>query len=183
MILRINTIKNNSTEIEIGLRDKAGKWIVKKYVKADRKQAEKLLPLIEKVVAGAGGKKGKTDLKQKFKVKSIPSQSRRAEAEKLKVFDFIESIEVVNQGGTFTSLRIGVATANALGYALNVPVVGVSEFEKVGIKSRPDDAHCEKFKVTLPADRQESPKSKVNFDIVAPEYDKEPNITLKVHNP
>jgi|GEM_PF-198918 len=163
MTLYINTIKNNSTEIEIGLRDKAGKWIVKKSVKARYQQAERLLPLIEKVLASASVKFNKDVLKKKkYEVRS----------KKLEIFNLIDSIKVVNRGGTFTSLRIGVATANALGYALGVPVFGVGENGKIA------DAVKKKLKVTLPAGRQESEKLKV-FNIVAPEYDKEPNITIR----
>lgn len=37
----------------------------------------------------------------------------------------VKKIGVVNQGDGFTSLRIGVITANALGFALGVPVFPV----------------------------------------------------------
>lgn len=37
----------------------------------------------------------------------------------------ISGIAVVRGPGSFTSLRVGVATANALSYALAIPVVGV----------------------------------------------------------
>jgi tRNA threonylcarbamoyladenosine biosynthesis protein TsaB len=40
--------------------------------------------------------------------------------------DDIKKIKVVNQGGSFTSLRIGIATANALGYAWQIPVEAVN---------------------------------------------------------
>jgi tRNA A37 threonylcarbamoyladenosine modification protein TsaB len=33
---------------------------------------------------------------------------------------------VADEGGSFTSLRIGVITANALAYALKIPVIGES---------------------------------------------------------
>ena len=35
----------------------------------------------------------------------------------------LQGIVVNNEGNSFTSLRIGVATANALAFALNIPVV------------------------------------------------------------
>lgn len=39
--------------------------------------------------------------------------------------DDIGLIEVENRGGSFTSLRIGVATANALAFAMKIPVKSV----------------------------------------------------------
>ncbi len=39
----------------------------------------------------------------------------------------IKGIAVVKGPGSFTSLRIGIATANALGFALGVPVLGLSK--------------------------------------------------------
>jgi hypothetical protein len=59
---------------------------------------------------------------------------------------------VENKGGTFTSVRIGIVVANALGYAWGVPVTGT---------------------VTT------GPEKPVNgYSIVRPVYDQEPNITL-----
>ena len=43
-------------------------------------------------------------------------------AQKLKP-SALKKIIVANRGGSFTSLRIGVITANALGYALKIPVL------------------------------------------------------------
>lgn len=62
-------------------------------VAAPRQQAEKLLPTITQLL-----KSEKVDWKE------------------------IKEIKVQNQGGNFTSLRIGVLTANALAYALGVEV-------------------------------------------------------------
>jgi len=60
---------------------------------AEKTQSEKLLFVIDKI------------LKQN----------------KNKLID-LKAIEVENQGNSFTALRIGILTANALGYALNIPV-------------------------------------------------------------
>ncbi|MFA5247804.1 MAG: tRNA (adenosine(37)-N6)-threonylcarbamoyltransferase complex dimerization subunit type 1 TsaB [Patescibacteria group bacterium] len=84
----------NNSFIEISLK-KAGEVLVVEKIAVDRTQAEKLLPAIEKILK-----------KQKIKLKDL------------------EKIEVENRGGSFTSLRIGVATANALGFSLGIPVVG-----------------------------------------------------------
>lgn len=108
--------------IEISLK-KDGKEILKKEIKSDFDQAKKLLPAISKAL-----KDNKSELME------------------------IERIEVVNKGGSFTSLRIGVVTANALGYALGVPV------------KAPDGGE----------------KEESGFSIVEPYYDREPNIGKKV---
>lgn len=63
----------------------------------------------------------------------------------------LEKIRVVNKGGSFTALRIGVITANALGYALGIPVEGTAGAAR---------------------------RDKAGFDVVEPVYEKEPNITV-----
>src|SRR3989338_10193172 len=80
--------------VEIGLKDKK-KFIAKRKFKSDHTQAERLLPGIAKLL----------------------------EANKLKLSD-LKKIDVANRAGSFTSLRIGVVTANALGYGLGVPAAG-----------------------------------------------------------
>ncbi|MDP2708742.1 MAG: hypothetical protein Q8O93_01655 [bacterium] len=92
MILYIDTTKNDL--IEIGLK-KGGEFVARKKIKAERRQAEKLLPAVEKMLKAA-----------KLKLSGI------------------KKIEVENRGGSFTSLRVGVVTANALGYALGIGVNG-----------------------------------------------------------
>jgi len=90
-------------EIEVGLKVE-GIFVVKSKIEAERTQSEKLIPVIENILK-----------KNKFKLKDI------------------EGIEVENSGGSFTSLRIGTATANALGFSLGVPVRGaVGQTKKVG---------------------------------------------------
>jgi tRNA threonylcarbamoyladenosine biosynthesis protein TsaB len=61
------------------------------------------------------------------------------------------AIQVVNQGGSFTSLRIGVVTANALAYALGLPVTGTHG----------------------------QPLQSEDYQIIEPEYSSQPNITCK----
>lgn len=90
MKLYINTTLDN--EIEIRLVGDKGIIRTKRFA-ARHRQAEKLLPEIDKLLKSA-----KTPLKK------------------------IKTITVANQDGSFTSLRIGVVTANALAYALGVKV-------------------------------------------------------------
>jgi len=67
-------------------------------IAAERVQAEKLLLTVDAVLK-----------KKKIKLKDI------------------KAVEVKNRGGSFTSLRVGIAVANALGFALDVPVSGTDE--------------------------------------------------------
>ena len=111
----------SAEEILIALND-GEKIIVQKKISAPRRQAEKLLPAIETLLK-----------KQKIKLSQL------------------KKIVVANQGGSFTSLRIGVITANALAYALGIPV----EAEPQGQPTN------KKFGI---------------YSLVEPLYDREPNI-------
>ncbi len=119
MTLYINTASNE--EIIIALKE-GERTIAQKRFLAPRRQAEKLLPEIDKLLR----------------------------AKKVKL-DALDKIIVANRGGSFTSLRIGVITANALAYALKIPVVAG---DPVGKKNK-------KFG---------------SYSIVEPIYDREPNI-------
>jgi tRNA threonylcarbamoyladenosine biosynthesis protein TsaB len=122
MILYINTTQNHVIEIAI----KKGKnLLAKKKLSARYAQAEKLLPLINKIL-----QENRLNLKN------------------------IKKIQVNNLNGSFTALRIGVVTANTLGYALGVPVEGETKREKLKIKNK-------------------------KFDVIKPIYSKEPNITVQ----
>lgn len=151
MILYINTIKKDSTEIEVGLMDVKGNWLVKKKVKAQYRQAEKLLPLVEKM----------------FDDKKLAGKMRKGK--KLRLKD-VKEVNVVNRGGSFTSLRIGVVTANALGYALGIPVKGLSSMDEMRDKMKPG-------KIMDGKGQTNAKKKKIH--IVPALYDREPNITLK----
>jgi tRNA threonylcarbamoyladenosine biosynthesis protein TsaB len=119
MTLYINTTIQDDIAVSLKAGDKV---LVLKKISAPRQQAEKLLPLIDKLL-----------------------KSKKIKLSQLK------KIVVANQGGSFTSLRIGVITANALAYALKIPVE---------------------------AEPKSSKKNK-NFgaySLVEPVYDREPNI-------
>lgn len=122
MKLYINSIKNNSAEIEVKLIEQE-RAIIEKSKKAQYQQSENLLPLIKKVLSESGRE----------------------------TWD-IKEIEVENEGGTFTSVRIGIVIANALGYAWGVPVKGTAS---------------------------QSQEKRINgFSVAQPVYNKEPNITI-----
>ncbi len=123
-MLTLNINTSDNEIIELSL-ERRGVIIKKKKIKAHRSQAEKLLPAIEKMMLGA-----KIELK------------------------LIKKIKVENRGSSFTSLRIGVLTANALAYALGIPVeTFVSDKENI--------------------------KRINNFNIVIPKYDRDPDIKIK----
>lgn len=103
-----------------------GTILAKKKFQAPRRQAEKLLPAIENLLN-----------KNNFTLKQIGK------------------IEVVTAGGSFTSLRIGVLTANALAFALGVEVCAVSEI------NQPIPGRLKKSNGVM---------------VAVPEYGREPNI-------
>lgn len=111
-----------SDEILLSLSD-SGRVLVSKKIKSLRQQSEKLLPSIEKLL-----------LSKKIKLTSL------------------KKIVVANFGGSFTALRIGVITANALAYALDIPVESESKLKKNKTFSK--------------------------YSLVEPIYDREPNIGI-----
>lgn len=150
MILFIDTTQGHNIEIAVkdGKKVLAGKKFEAKY-----RQAEKLLPEIDKML----------------------------KSKKIKLND-IKEIQVANQGASlglksgaspssttgtsFTALRIGVVTANALGYALGIRVRGLNP-------------PALKLLQTGKVKRGGKGERGRGLDIVEPVYDKEPNITTK----
>lgn len=90
MKLIIDTTDN--LHIRLSLIDVDGRTVAKSKVTAFRRQGEKLLPALEKLLA-----------KHSLTLAAI------------------REIEAVNGAGSFSGLRIGVATANALAFALGIP--------------------------------------------------------------
>ncbi|MDD3711506.1 MAG: hypothetical protein PHP37_02840 [Patescibacteria group bacterium] len=107
--------------------EKEGTLLSHKRIKAHRSQAEKLLPAIEKLMLSAKERLGS-----------------------------LTKIKVEHRGSSFTSLRIGVLTANALAYALGIPVE------------------------TFVADKKNVKKNN-NFNIIIPKYDRDPDIKIKIN--
>lgn len=131
MYLIINTIDDKS--IEVILAKNQDDFKIKK-VSGERRQSEKLLVAIERIM-----KDGKVTSKK------------------------LKGIAVVSGPGGFTSVRIGVAAANALAYAWKLPVVGLEK------KEFTDNGEL----VAKALSKME--KKKVG-GIVVPVYDREPNI-------
>ena len=129
-------------EIILALADGKGQILVKKNIKAKYKQSEKLLLNIDKML------KDIKDIKNIKDIKDIKD---------------IKGIMVVKGPGSFTALRIGLATANTLAWALHIPIIGVKLTNK---------QNEELIKTGV-----ESFKKIKRFKQVMPEYGMEPNIT------
>lgn len=84
---------SSNTDIIVSLR-KGKETLIASSLPAPHRQAEKLLPLVEQVLK-----------KKRFALTDI------------------KKIIVADEGEGFTALRLGVTTANAVGYALGIPVV------------------------------------------------------------
>ncbi len=77
----------------------------------------------QKIMVGIDDKRFKTDARQEKAQKLLPfiSEILKKEGKKIKE---IKEIEVNTGPGSFTGLRVGVSVANALGWALSIPVNG-----------------------------------------------------------
>jgi len=163
MILYIDTSNAEIMTVALG---EDGKAVAKRSLKAKYKQAEKLLPAIDMLLK-----------------KSIPRttfRTRKVVRGKVHRTLDLKGIVVVNGPGPFTALRIGVATANALGYCFKIPVVGIksTEFNNLDEMIKEGEKRIKKV---------ENKRSKHSIgsawsakqNIVEPEYGQEPNITIK----
>jgi tRNA A37 threonylcarbamoyladenosine modification protein TsaB len=89
MVLIIDTTLGDDIEVRFSGRTDN----IRRRLSAPRQQAEKLLPLIVKMM-------------KDYKI----------------AWSDFDSISVQNTGESFSALRIGVLTANALAYALQIPI-------------------------------------------------------------
>ena len=94
MILFIDTADNNYLRLE--LRVGAGRVLARSRQRANRRQGEKLLPAVDKLLARQ--QRTLADLKQ------------------------VVVASGQNRGSSFTAVRVGVTTANALAYGLGIAV-------------------------------------------------------------
>jgi len=95
----IITIKTSDNPTEICLLDNDGKVVNKRVWNAERNLARDLLGEIEKLFA-------RNDLAKKW--------------------EDLTGVIVFRGPGSFTGLRIGITTANAIAYGREVPVVGTT---------------------------------------------------------
>jgi len=117
------------------LAQKRGDFKVKK-VAGTFHQAEKVLPTIDQILK-----------KEKIKLSAL------------------RGIGVVTGPGGFTSVRVGVAVANGLGYGLSLPIIGIKADQFSN-----DKELVEKVFDGIKADSKRK--------LVEPVYDREPNITM-----
>jgi len=75
----------------------------------------------EKIVIGIDGKRFETKARKEKSQKLLPFIVDTLKKNNLKVKDITE-IEVNTGPGSFTGLRVGLSVANAMGFALGIPV-------------------------------------------------------------
>jgi len=121
-------------DFQIGLADKQGRLISSVTKKGRFIQAEKLLPAIDHLI------------NKKYNYRSL------------------SGVIVAKGPGGFTSIRIGVVTANTFAYALQIPIVGFlyGEFKDFADLANKGVEQLSQGK---------------NDEIVTPFYGREPNIT------
>ncbi|MFA5359128.1 MAG: tRNA (adenosine(37)-N6)-threonylcarbamoyltransferase complex dimerization subunit type 1 TsaB [Patescibacteria group bacterium] len=124
-----------SDRLMVGLA-KRRKIIDRQGLVVGRSQAEKLLFLVDRVLK-----------KNKIKFKDL------------------KGVIVVTGPGGFSSVRLGVILANTMGYALDIPVIGLRYSKKYSSLEE------------LVADGIEILKDKSSFSMVHPFYNQKPNIT------
>ncbi len=128
---------NTSKEMQLDVFLIKQTQIIDKLIKrGNYKVSENLLKMIDKLI-----KKNKLDFKN------------------------LKGIIAVSGPGPFTSLRIGVAVANTLAYALKIPAVGL-----INKKQKLTDEQLIKLGL------QKLSKAKTS-NYISPFYDREPNIT------
>ncbi len=122
-------------EFYIGIVSGAGKITDDKTIASRKKHEEKLLPAID-------------DLLQ----------------EKGRDISNIKGIICVLGPGNFTSLRIGILTANTLSYALTIPSIGFSKRDDITTK-------------IIAQNGARALKKKSGYQLLEPVYGREPHIT------
>lgn len=125
MILKFDTTKRERIFVE--LLDKNKK--IDKLSEKQKHSSQALLPLIDKILKKNKHSLRSNELKHSlwsssFGTFDILSTGELRTAGLKKYFKGITAIEVNTGPGSFTGTRVGVAVANALGFALDIPVNG-----------------------------------------------------------
>ncbi|MFH0988207.1 MAG: hypothetical protein V1763_02445 [Parcubacteria group bacterium] len=157
MFLLISTFTNTHFSVAVGEKSIARFKIVKK----EYSQSALLLKTIHQLLANQRINKS---------THSTLSTSLRA-------------IFVVQGPGAFSALRIGIATANALAFALQIPVVGIKleqEWLALTEEERLEKVWSAAVKLldNLPAQAGQT-TGKPDNQFVSPFYGMEPHITMK----
>lgn len=132
----------------LALIEEEGKVIIKKTIKSAQKHSAKLLAAIDKLLAS----------------KKMKRQSIRA-------------IAVVKGPGSFTSLRIGVSTANALAYGLGAFAIGIDP-TTLKLRGASKNFNLTKLNNSFRVSNSLFKKRKPN--IVLPEYGREPIVATRM---
>ncbi|MFH1173185.1 MAG: tRNA (adenosine(37)-N6)-threonylcarbamoyltransferase complex dimerization subunit type 1 TsaB [bacterium] len=139
MYLLINTAETDKITLALVKPITQGNLLLDhKTISARRQQSEKLLLNLQKLLQ-----------KNKIKLKNL------------------KGIMAVSGPGSFTSLRIGLASANTLGYVLKIPMaeIKMSELKKANNLEEMVKQGSRKL------------KKQKRFKIILPYYGQEPNIT------
>lgn len=83
----------------------------------------------EKITIAIDGEEYVTSAKRERAQKLLPFIADTLKSKNADIHDITE-IEVATGPGSFTGIRVGVSVANALGYALGIPVNGNEILEK-----------------------------------------------------
>lgn len=100
--MRVLAIDVSVTVCSVGVLDTATSAFYSKKLETDKGQAEFLVPMVQDVIILAG-----------INIKNL------------------DYIAVTRGPGSFTGVRIGLATAKMLGLALNIPVIGISTLDVI----------------------------------------------------
>ncbi|MFH0780255.1 MAG: hypothetical protein V1928_05395 [Parcubacteria group bacterium] len=159
MNLLVSTPQNNFFSVAIGDKVVVDFRIVKK----EYSQSELLLKTVEELLRKAG------------RVRKVSKAGKEEQGRQVK----IKNIFVVEGPGAFSALRIGIATANALAYAMNAPVIGV-RLEKEWEGLAPEE-QLEKIwdKAINAESRLLPPHLRGRNKFVRPFYGMDPHITSK----
>ncbi len=105
---------------------------------------------------------------KKIQAKYKQSEKLLVNIDKLVAKDLkkLKGIMVVKGPGSFTALRIGLTTANAMAWGLGLPIVGLSEKKDINDKGLITKGYNKIKRIK-------------NFKAVMPEYGREPNISVK----